>query len=300
MIYRVLYRGPLSSCNYACGYCPFAKRAETHAELEGDRLALNAFLSWITEQRHRHFGVLFTPWGEALVRRWYQQALITLTHLHHIERAAIQTNLSCGLDWVRDCQLDRLALWATYHPSETNREDFIGKVHRLHGLGVRLSVGLVGLSEHIDEIAAMRKELPREIYLWINAYKRDTDYYTETEVQYLTSIDPHFPVNNVHHISQDEACRAGETTFTVDGTGAMRRCHFISEPIGSIHLPDWEAGLRPRVCPNATCGCHIGYVNLKHLRQDAIYGQNILERIPLRWESAAQRRNTKANSVYDS
>ena len=22
----ILYRGPLSSCNYACGYCPFAKR----------------------------------------------------------------------------------------------------------------------------------------------------------------------------------------------------------------------------------------------------------------------------------
>src|SRR6266849_6054884 len=67
MIYRVLYRGPLSSCNYACGYCPFAKRAETHAELEDDRRALDAFLKWIAEQRHRRFGILFTPWGEALV-----------------------------------------------------------------------------------------------------------------------------------------------------------------------------------------------------------------------------------------
>jgi hypothetical protein len=290
MIYRILYRGPLSSCNYACGYCPFAKRAETHAELNGDRLSLDAFLNWIARQPHRQFGVLFTPWGEALVRRWYQQALIKLTHLHHVERAAIQTNLSCGLDWVRHCQLDRLALWTTYHPSETKREVFLGKVHRLHELGVRLSVGIVGLREHLDDIASMRQALPQDIYLWINAYKRDTAYYTESEVRYLTSIDPHFPTNNTHHPSRGKACGAGETSFSVDGTGAMRRCHFISEPIGNIHSPDWEAGLRPRVCPNATCGCHIGYVNLKTLEQDAVYGQNILERIPLQWANAVPGR----------
>jgi hypothetical protein len=36
----VLYRGPLSSCNYGCEYCPFAKRHETkeqHAH-DGDAL----------------------------------------------------------------------------------------------------------------------------------------------------------------------------------------------------------------------------------------------------------------------
>jgi MoaA/NifB/PqqE/SkfB family radical SAM enzyme len=286
MIYRVLYRGPLSSCNYACGYCPFAKRSQTHAELEDDRRSLDAFLKWIAEQGHRRFGVLFTPWGEALVRRWYQQALVALTHLTHVHRAAIQTNLSCGLDWVGECRLDRFALWATYHPSETNRDAFIGKVRRLHEHGVRLSVGMVGLREHLDEIAALRKELPREVYLWINAYKRDPDYYTEYEVRFLTSIDPLFPVNNTRHASRDGFCAAGETSFTVDGAGTIRRCHFVGEPIGSIHSPDWETVLRPRTCPITTCGCHIGYVNLKRLRQDAIYGGNILERIPLQWDSA--------------
>jgi hypothetical protein len=36
----ILYRGPLSSCNYGCDYCPFAKRVETSAEREADRRAL--------------------------------------------------------------------------------------------------------------------------------------------------------------------------------------------------------------------------------------------------------------------
>jgi hypothetical protein len=40
----ILYRGPLSSCNYACAYCPFAKRRESSAELTRDRAALARFL----------------------------------------------------------------------------------------------------------------------------------------------------------------------------------------------------------------------------------------------------------------
>ena len=36
----ILYRGPLSSCNYGCEYCPFAKREESRAELEARGLAI--------------------------------------------------------------------------------------------------------------------------------------------------------------------------------------------------------------------------------------------------------------------
>src|SRR5581483_9795961 len=96
----ILYRGPLSSCNYACGYCPFAKHTESAAELAADRRALERFVGWVAGQAAHTLGILFTPWGEAPVRRSYQDALIRLTRLPHVRRAAIQTNLSCGLDWV--------------------------------------------------------------------------------------------------------------------------------------------------------------------------------------------------------
>jgi hypothetical protein len=280
MKYYVLYRGPLSSCNYACGYCPFAKHHETHTELEGDRQSLQRFISWLADQRQCRFGVLFTPWGEALIRRWYQQALITLTHLPHVDRAAIQTNLSCGLEWVRECELTSLALWATFHPTEVSRERFVAKVRELYGLGVRLSVGVVGLHEHFSEIAALRAVLPGDVYLWINAFKRVPDYYSDREVRWLTDLDPLFPINNERHASRGEPCAAGETAFSVDGAGTMRRCHFVAEPIGSIHAPDWEDSLRPRLCPNTSCECHIGYVHMERLRQDRVYGEGLLERVP--------------------
>ena len=128
MKYNVLYRGPLSSCNYGCAYCPFAKRDETHDQLAGDREALDRFLAWIAAQTHCQFGVLFTPWGEALIRRWYQRALVFLTQLDHVHRAAIQTNLSCNFDWISECRLDRLALWTTFHPTEVIRATFLTRV----------------------------------------------------------------------------------------------------------------------------------------------------------------------------
>ena len=45
---------------------------------------------------------------------------------------------------------------------------------------MRFSVGVVGLKEHFGEIEALRRELPPDVYLWVNAYKREPDYYTAT------------------------------------------------------------------------------------------------------------------------
>jgi MoaA/NifB/PqqE/SkfB family radical SAM enzyme len=281
MKYRVLYRGPLSSCNYSCSYCPFAKHAETYNQLAGDRTALDRFTQWLAQQTDCRFGVLFTPWGEALIRPWYQDALCFLSQLAHVERVAIQTNLSCKLDWVDRCRIERLALWATYHPTQVSRAAFLAKVRQLTQRGVRLSVGVVGLREHFEEIKCLRQEIPPDVYLWINAYKRDADYYVDEHLHRLTAIDPLFPISNQNHHSLGEPCAAGETSFTVDGDGNIRRCHFVQEPIGSIHEPAWRSCLRPRRCPNATCGCYIGFVNLQRLRLETYFGDGVLERIPL-------------------
>ncbi len=64
----VMYRGPLTSCNYSCGYCPFAKRQESEAWLLKDQQSLIRFTEWIQSQSAHRWKILFTPWGEALVR----------------------------------------------------------------------------------------------------------------------------------------------------------------------------------------------------------------------------------------
>ena len=281
MTLSILYRGPLSSCNYACGYCPFAKRNEGRAELDRDRVALSRFTAWAAGRTGDELAVLFTPWGEALVRPWYQDALAELTHLPHVRRAAIQTNLSCKLDWVERCDKSALALWCTFHPGEVSRERFVGKCRELRNRGVRFSVGVVGLKEHVGEIEAVRAELPRGVYLWVNAYKREPDYYPPEVVSQLTAIDPHFPTNNQRHASLGEPCRAGHQVIAVDGDGTITRCHFIPRPLGNLYEPGFERALFDRPCTNETCGCHIGYVHLDRLGLSDVYGPHLLERIPL-------------------
>jgi MoaA/NifB/PqqE/SkfB family radical SAM enzyme len=277
----ILYRGPLSSCNYACGYCPFAKRAETPAELARDRACLDRFVGWVGGRTGDAIGVLFTPWGEALVRRWYQDALAALTRMPHVRKAAVQTNLSGRLDWADGCDRSKLALWCTYHPGETTRERFLAKCRELLARGVRFSVGVVGLTEHLAEIEAVRAALPADVHLWVNAYKREPDYYPAEAVEALTRVDPLFPVNNRRHPSRGEACRAGESVIAVDGDGTVRRCHFVREPIGNLYAADFERCLRPRPCPNEACGCHIGYVHLDRLALYPRFGDGVLERIPV-------------------
>jgi MoaA/NifB/PqqE/SkfB family radical SAM enzyme len=277
----ILYRGPLSSCNYACDYCPFAKRTETADELAHDRQCLERFVGWVGTRTADAIGVLFTPWGEALVRKWYQSALAALTRMPYVTKAAIQTNLSCKLDWVEECDKAKLALWCTFHPSETTRDRFLAKCRELLARGVRFSVGVVGLKEHFAEIDGLRAELPADVYLWVNAFKREPDYYTPEMVEDLTRIDPLFPLNNQYHASRGEPCRAGASVISVDGDGTVRRCHFIKEPIGNIYSPDFEDCLRERPCSNDACGCHIGYVHLDRLKLYDVFGPGVLERIPL-------------------
>lgn len=225
--------------------------------------------------------MLFTPWGEALVRSWYQSALAALTRMPHVSRAAIQTNISCKLDWVEECDKNKLALWCTFHPAETTRERFLAKCRELVARGVRFSVGVVGLKEHLAEIDALRHELPPDVYLWVNAFKRVADYYTPEVIEQLTSIDHLFPLNNTYHASRGEPCRAGSSVISVDGDGAVRRCHFIKETIGNIYDADFENCLRERLCTNDTCGCHIGYVHLDRLKLYDTFGAGVLERVPL-------------------
>ncbi|MGN6106156.1 MAG: STM4011 family radical SAM protein [Kofleriaceae bacterium] len=276
----ILYRGPLASCNYGCAYCPFAKRKDSRAELAADRASWQRFLDWATAQPATdQLGILVTPWGEALIRRWYQQGLAALSHLPQIRRVAAQTNLSGELGWISDADPDRLALWCTYHPEWTTLDEFLAQCRRLDAAGVRYSVGVVGQPAHAEAARALRAALPAETYVWINAVKAVR--YTDDELASWEAIDPLFRLNLQRWPSRGAACGAGERAITVDGDGTMRRCHFIQEPIGNLYQPDWRAALVRRPCSNTDCHCHIGYVHLDYLELDKVFATGLLERVPV-------------------
>ncbi len=274
----ILYRGPLASCDYDCPYCPFAKRSDSREQLRADRDCLERFADWAADQTGDRLSVLFTPWGEGLVRSWYRRTLAELSHLPHIRRVAIQTNLSCRTDWLADADLESLALWCTYHPGQTPYDRFLIKCRDLAQRRVRFSVGIVGLPEHREQAQRLRADLPEHVYLWVNAAEGYT--YDDAEAERWTTLDPLFPYSRHPHASAGLPCRTGDTVMSVDGDGTVRRCHFVRAELGNLYDGSYRAALRPRPCPLTTCDCHIGYVHLETLPLYDAFAGGVLERIP--------------------
>ncbi|MFE3137729.1 STM4011 family radical SAM protein [Streptomyces scopuliridis] len=274
----ILYRGPLASCDYDCPYCPFAKRRDNRDQLRADRAALERFTAWAAEQREDRLSVLFTPWGEGLVRSWYRRALTELSLLPHIGRVAIQTNLSCRTDWLADADPAKLALWCTYHPGQTPYDRFLAKTHELADRSIRFSVGVVGLPDHLEHARRLRADLPERVYLWINAAEGHS--YTDEEADRWTALDPLFPYSRSPHRSAGLPCRTGESVISVDGEGTVRRCHFVRAELGNLYDGSYRRALAPRACPLAVCDCHIGYVHLETLPLYDVFAGGVLERVP--------------------
>jgi hypothetical protein len=178
----------------------------------------------------------------------------------------------------RDADLDTVALWCTYHPGQTPYERFLSKTHALSGLGVRFSVGIVGVPDHLEHARRLRAELPPHVYLWVNAAEGHT--YTDDQAAEWTALDPHFPFSRHPHRSAGMPCRTGESVLSVDGEGTVRRCHFVPTELGNLYDGSYRAALDPRACPRELCDCHIGYVHLETLPLYDVFAGGILERVP--------------------
>ncbi|MFI1166877.1 STM4011 family radical SAM protein [Streptomyces sp. NPDC020801] len=274
----LLYRGPLASCDYDCPYCPFAKRRDSREQLRADRACLERFAQWAAAQTTDRLSILFTPWGEGLVRSWYRDTLAGLSHHSHIRRVAIQTNLSCRTDWLADADLDTLALWCTYHPGQTPYDRFLAKCRELADRRVRFSVGIVGLPEHLEVARRLRVDLPEHVYLWVNA--AEGHGYDDAQAGRWTALDPLFPYSRHPHTSAGLPCRTGESVISVDGDGTVRRCHFVRAELGNLYDGTYRRALRPRPCPRTECDCHIGYVHLETLPLYDVFAGGVLERVP--------------------
>ena len=193
------------------------------------------FVDWVRNNpdQHESLSVLFTPWGEGLTRSWYRDAMVTLSRVSHVERVAIQTNLAGRLTWLSEADPSRVALWATYHPGEVLQDRFLGQCATLDRMGIRYSVGVVGLPEHLEAARRMRSALPASVYLWVNA--ADGYDYDAVEEAAWTELDPHFGFSVRPHASLGHECWAGETVVSVQGDGTVRRCHFIPAAIGNLY-----------------------------------------------------------------
>lgn len=275
------YRGSLSSCNYDCPYCPFSKNKDSAETLAKDRVQVRAFVEWVGKQGaegHR-LSVFFNPYGEGLIHRWYREAMVELSHMDHVDKVAIQTNLSAGLNWTAELNTATAAFWATYHPGQTREDAFLKQCMELHRRGIPFSVGSVGLRGAFAALESLRGKLPGDVYMWVNAFKDQSGYYTEPDIAFLRKLDPLFELNLNDYESLGKRCGAGYDVFYVQGEGRVKRCYKDRQVIGNLYR-DGLAGLsKPRPCRMKCCDCYIGYIHMPELELHSVYGDRLLERI---------------------
>lgn len=284
----VIYRGPIAACNYRCWYCPSASVGFTPVERLNDEMKLSRFLRWVDDNADIAMTLSFQPRGESLIFRCYQQALETLSHQAHVKKVVFQTNLSMPLDWLKNCDTQKLAFSVSFHPSQIAVDEFMASCRELMDGGVAFSVGVVTDRKYMEAINQLRQALPPEVFIWVNRNRMGSTVISDVERVFYQSIDPFFGFTTTDHPSMGLSCAMGQEVLAVEADGTLRHCYFSDGTLGSIYQADWRKLLKARGCPNQTCSDFDGFAHLKYLNLTEDFGDRVFERIPIHLKFADQ------------
>jgi len=288
MTLLVLFRTRLEWCNYTCWYCPWNATAQRvpAEEFQGDEARLRRIVARVAELP-RDVEFFITPKAEYLVLPYWRNAVRDLLALPQVRRVTVQTNLSFDLPAFLDTvDSSKLALWTTCHPTELpdgGLESLFRKWNLLLARGVRFSVGIVGTRENLPSMHRLRARLDPRIYLWVNAYQREPNYYTPEELDEIRGVDPLFDLNNQNFPALGRLCDAGHRALYLDDEGNLRRCFFVGEVLGNLFRDGWVSHEAARPCPKESCHCYVGHMHIVELGFRSIYGEDLAVRIPAAW-----------------
>ncbi|MDR2869015.1 MAG: STM4011 family radical SAM protein [Deferribacteraceae bacterium] len=287
-IKTIYYRGFLKSCNFACDYCPFAKKACTSKELAKDKAALLRFYETIAEMANIET-IFIIPYGEAMIHPYYHEILVKISKLPHIKHVSIQSNLSWPVEQVlqtfdaMQADISKIHFWLTYHlaakpvigetwSNDTTRSvvTFLQKCLALHEHGLRFCVGSVAksgdildnqfgeppLNVNIAALGWLKNRLPADTYFWLNALEGANVQYSDEEIAAFTELDPLFPLE-LNNIKADSGlCDAGEKSIFVKANGDIYPCILSKQALGNLYENTFE---KLTTCKCKLCSCYLAY-----------------------------------------
>jgi hypothetical protein len=281
----IYYRGLLRSCNYRCSYCPFGKRRPSKARLERDAAALSRFCGRVNELGP-DLSIMLAPRGEALIHGYYWEALARLCGYANISQAACQTNASFSVEEfsgrLSGCR-DKLRLWCSFHPSQTSLDAFLARCMLLYEKGFSLCAGAAGDPANAALIAELRRRLPPEIHVWINAMEGMKRLYTEAEKTAFARIDPHFSLETAARPADTAKCYAGRRGFFIGGNGDIFACNISGIKLGNLYkgLSSFPpVSYRYAICRARDCRCYLAYVNRTDIPELDQFGTGRFCRVP--------------------
>ncbi len=268
MLRHLYYRGVLKSCNYQCSYCPFAKRQTSRAELAADQKALERFVSWVeTTPLARPISVLFTPYGEGMIHPHYWEAFARLSRSENVAMVSAQTNLSFDAAQFlqalhqQGAQLEKVALWASWHPEMTSAQAFADKVQLL-SQSIQITAGAVGDPARLRELAQL-KRLLGNLPFWVNRMDGLGRRCTAEEKQAFCALDPLYRLEDQRFPADLSVCTGGTQSLFVEADGSVYPCNRSKQRLGNLYQREWAV---PERC-KGKCDCFLAYANRKDLLQ---------------------------------
>ena len=272
MIKIIYYRGNIDFCNYACSYCPFAKKKRDEEKLKKDELSLKKLYEHIKNQTEK-LNLMITPYGEALYQELYQIYIAKLSKLENINKIGIQTNLSLDMNKFykilesEKAKTEKIMLWATYHSQFSKIEEFVKKVNSSK---LNISVGIVASTQNNEEITKLRKLLNKSVYLWINAMDKRKNAFDNKLIEKLNEIDPMFMYEFKKYRNENEFSKCNSYNNTYIDMGMYSSNCFFKKKKAISHT-----------CNNhKKCDCYLGYCNFEDNKISSFFGENKPFRIP--------------------
>ena len=261
----VYYRGLLRSCNYKCWYCPFSTQS---SDLLADEISLNRFCDSISKLscgdanngRSSNLTIVFTPYGEALIHKYYHEAIARLCEYDFVKAVACQTNLSFDIKgFAAQVATEKVNLWCSFHPSQVDISDFLLQCELLKEYGIKFCVGAVGNPSNLLLLQQLRNSLPDDIYMWINAMDGLRRKYSDDEIKLLLEIDPLFELEVNNFVAAPKQCSAGRESIFVDGKGDYFACNISKVRLGNLYTG--KAFALSNICRAKKCNCYLAYSN---------------------------------------
>jgi len=283
---NIYFRGFLSSCNYSCSYCCFAKRKPTEIEISKDKECLRKFCNFIDATEFKNeVSIFLTPYGEGLIHDHYVEALGKLASNPKCKYISCQTNLSFNeyqfLERLKALNVDlsKVKLWASCHPEMISIDEFVNKV-KLLKTDIDLCVGIVALPDDLEYVFQLRKQLPKDVYMWINAKEREERRYTQSQIKSLIEVDPLFYNELQRNRVQNNCCNAGTDSVFIRANGDAYPCHLNKNRLFNIYTNQNLA--EPFKCDRKFCDCYLSYSHRVDLNIERYFGDYTPIRLPIK------------------
>lgn len=156
-------------------------------------------------------------------------------------------------------------------------DEFVNKVNQLKA-SIDLCAGIVAIPEDLQDVIELRKKLPKDIYMWVNAKEKEKTRYTDPQIKSLIHADPLFSRELQKYRVQYGCCHAGTNNVFIRANGDVFPCHINKNRLFNIYTNSRPA--LPFQCDKKFCDCYLAYSHRSDSGLDRYFGDGTPVRVP--------------------